>query len=80
MIFILVLMLVGSVLETFSLGLVVPAVGLLIKPNYVQNFPAIDNFLGHPSEVQFAVIAMTSLVAIYLLKSIFLVWSSGVQG
>ena len=42
---ILLLMLVGSVLETFSLGLVVPVVGLLVKPNYVQNFPAIDNFL-----------------------------------
>ena len=79
MIFILLLMLVGSVLETFSLGLVVPAVGLLIKPNYVQNFPSIDNFLGNPSEVQFAVIAMTSLVVIYLLKSAFLVWSSWVQ-
>jgi ABC-type multidrug transport system fused ATPase/permease subunit len=79
MIFILLLMLIGSVLETFSLGLVVPAVGLLIKPNYVQNFPAIDNFLGHPSEVKFAVIAMTSLVVIYLLKSAFLVWSSWVQ-
>lgn len=79
MIFILLMMLVGSVLETFSLGLVVPAVGLLIKPNYVQNFPSIDNFLGNPSEVQFAVIAMTSLVVIYLLKSAFLVWSSWVQ-
>ena len=80
MVFILLLMLVGSVLETFSLGLVVPAVALLVKPNYVQNFPAIDNFLGHPSEIQFAVIAMTSLVVIYLLKSVFLVWSAWVQG
>jgi ABC-type multidrug transport system fused ATPase/permease subunit len=79
MFFILLLMLVGSVLETFSLGLVVPAVGLLVKPNYVQNFPAIDNFLGHPSEVKFAVMAMTSLVVIYLLKSVFLVWSSWIQ-
>ncbi len=73
-------MLIGSVLETFSLGLVVPAVGLLIKPNYVQNFPAIDNFLGHPSEVQFAVIAMTALVIIYILKCSFLLWSAWVQG
>jgi len=79
MVLILLLMLVGSVLETFSLGLVVPAVGLLVKPNYVQNFPAIDNFLGHPSEVQFAVIAMASLVVIYLLKSAFLVWSAWIQ-
>jgi ABC-type multidrug transport system fused ATPase/permease subunit len=80
MVFITLLMLVGSVLETFSLGLVVPAVGLLVRPNYVQNFPAIDNFLGNPSEVQFAVIAMTALVVIYLLKSAFLVWSAWVQG
>ena len=79
MFFILVLMLVGSVLETFSLGLVVPAVGLLVKPNYVENFPTIDEFLGNPTEVQFAVIAMASLVAVYVLKSIFLVWSSWVQ-
>jgi ABC-type multidrug transport system fused ATPase/permease subunit len=79
MFFILLLMLIGSVLETLSLGLVVPAVGLLVKPNYVQNFPAIDNFLGNPSEVKFAVIAMTSLVVIYLLKSAFLVWSAWVQ-
>ena len=76
---ILLLMLVGSVLETFSLGLVVPVVGLLVKPNYVKNFPAIDNFLGHPSEVKFAVIAMTSLVVVYFLKSAFLVWSSWIQ-
>ena len=79
MFFILLLMLVGSILETFSLGLVVPVVGLLVKPNYVQNFPAIDNFLGHPSEVQFAVIAMALLVVIYLLKSTFLVWSAWIQ-
>jgi ABC-type multidrug transport system fused ATPase/permease subunit len=78
-VFVLLLMLVGSVLETFSLGLVVPVVGLLVKPNYVQNFPAIDNFLGHPSEVQFAVIAMTFLVVIYFLKSAFLVWSAWIQ-
>jgi ABC-type multidrug transport system fused ATPase/permease subunit len=57
----------------------VPVVGLLVKPNYVQNFPAIDNFLGHPSEVKFAVIAMTSLVVVYFLKSAFLVWSSWIQ-
>ena len=80
MIFILMLMLVGSVLETFSLSLVVPAVGLLVKPNYIQNFPAIDNLLGHPSEARFAIIAMCSLFVIYLLKSVFLVWSAWVQG
>jgi ABC-type multidrug transport system fused ATPase/permease subunit len=77
--FILLLMVGGSVLEIFSLGLVVPAVGMLVKPNYVQNFPFIDNFLGQPSEQQFAIIAMTVLVVTYILKSAFLVWSAWVQ-
>ena len=75
----LLLMVVGSVLETFSLGLVVPAVGMLVKPDYVQNFPFIDNLLGQPSERKFALIAMAVLVVIYVLKSVFLVWSAWVQ-
>ena len=77
--FILLLMVGGSVLETFSLGLVVPAVGMLVRPNYVRNFPFIDNLLGHPSERQFAIIAMAVLVMTYVAKSTFLVWSAWVQ-
>ncbi len=76
---ILALMLLGTVLETFSLGLVVPAVGLLTQPNYLKKFPAIDDFLGHPSEVQFVVGSMVFIVVVYIVKSAFLIWSLWVQ-
>lgn len=76
---ILILMLLGTVLETFSLGLVVPAVGLLTQPNYLKKFPAMDNLLGNPTEVQFVVGSMVFLVVVYVSKTAFLIWSLWVQ-
>jgi len=76
---ILTLMLLGTVLETFSLGLVVPAVGLLTQPDYLQKFPIVDDFFGHPTEVQFVIGAMVFLVVVYIVKTGFLIWSLWVQ-
>ena len=72
-------MLFGTFLETFSLGLVVPAVGLLTQPNYLKRFPKIDKFLGFPTEVQFVFGAMAFLVVVYIAKTAFLIWSLWVQ-
>ena len=73
------LMLFGTVLETFSLGLVVPVVGLLTKPEYLKSHPRIDEFLNFPSQTQFVVGAMLLLVLVYVVKSIFLIGSLWVQ-
>ena len=72
-------MIVGSVLETLSLGLVVPVVGLLTRPNYIQNFPRINELLGYPTEHQFVIGMMFALVVVYIAKSFFLIWSAWVQ-
>ena len=74
-----VLMIVGSVLETLSLGLVVPVVGLLTRPNYIQNFPRVNELLGYPTEHQFVIGMMFALVVVYIAKSFFLIWSAWVQ-
>ncbi len=74
-----VLMIVGSVLETLSLGLVVPVVGLLTRPNYIQNFPRINELLGYPTEHQFVIGMMFALVVVYIAKSFFLILSAWVQ-
>jgi len=73
------LMLFGTVLETFSLGLVVPVVGLLTKPEYLKSHPRIDELLNYPSQTQFVVGAMLLLVLVYVVKSIFLIGSLWVQ-
>ena len=75
----LLLMLIGSALETLSLGLVVPVVGFLTRPNYLNNFPTINDLLGHPSEIVFIVGTMSFLVVVYIVKSGFLVWATWVQ-
>jgi ABC-type multidrug transport system fused ATPase/permease subunit len=68
-------MLIGSVLETFSFGLIIPLIGMLTQPDYLSKFPTIYNMLGEPSDEAFAVIAMLAMVVLYVFKSIFLVWS-----
>lgn len=72
-------MLVGTVLDTFSLGLVIPAVGLLTRPGYLKEFPSVDEFLGHPSQVQFVIGSMVFLFVFYVAKTAFLIWSLWVQ-
>ena len=73
------LMLFGTVLETFSLGLVVPVVGLLTKSEYLKSHPRIDELLNYPSQTQFVVGAMLLLVLVYVVKSIILIGSLWVQ-
>ena len=75
LVLILFLMLIGSVLETFSFGLIIPLIGMLTQPDYLSKFPTIYNMLGEPSDEAFAVIAMFAMVGLYVFKSIFLVWS-----
>ncbi len=76
---ILFLMLVGTALETLSLGLVVPIVGLLTQQNYLEKLPRLDEFLGYPTQVQFVVGSMVFLVLVYVVKTLFLIWSLWIQ-
>ena len=74
-----VLMLIGTVLEMFSLGLVVPIVGLLTRPDYIDNIPFIVDIFGHPTQAEYITGAMGLLVIVYVVKTIFLVWRIWVQ-
>jgi len=72
-------MLIGSVLETVSLGLIVPAMGALTNPEYLEKFPRINELLGFPSPGRLVAISMGLLVAVYLAKSAFMIWSLWIQ-
>ena len=76
---ILLIMVAGSIFEVLSLGMVVPIIGLLTKPDYVESVPLIRSLFGEISPEKFALIAMISMVVIFTLKSIFLVWKVWVQ-
>jgi len=73
------LILVGMVLETFSLGLVLPLIGLLTNANYQDKYPDFFAFFGNPSQKQILLWGGLGLVGIYAIKNSFLYFSAHVQ-
>ena len=74
-----VLMLLGTVLEMFSLGLVVPIVGLLVNPDYLDRVPFVHSLFGDLTTTQYVLGAMGLLIGVYIVKTIFLIWKTWVQ-
>lgn len=76
--FLLVLMFVGMFLETLSIGLVVPLIGLMMQDDIAIKYPVISPILAYfnnPSQTEMVVAAMAFLIIIYLIKSAFLAFS-----
>lgn len=69
------LMLIGMVLETLGVGLVIPAVALLTRPDFASSYPLFEpalQSLGNPSQKELVVGGMLVLVAVYFVKVLFL--------
>ena len=73
------LLLLGSLLETFSLGLVIPIIGILASGDFSRQFPDVYLFIGNPSRELLTIYALIFLIIVYICKTIFLIWSSWVQ-
>ena len=71
------LLLIGILFEMLSLGMLIPAISLMIKPSIIQNFRILKpilSFFGNPNQKELIIGGMIIIVVIYLLKSIFLVF------
>lgn len=69
------LMFIGMVLETLGVGLVIPAIVLLMQDDIAARYPAAASVLerlGNPSQQALIVGGMLLLVAVYLIKALFL--------
>ncbi|MDP3667901.1 MAG: ABC transporter ATP-binding protein [Sediminibacterium sp.] len=74
-----VLLLVGMLFEMASLGILIPALGLMLKSNIGEEFPILRPLLktlGNPTQVQLVLWGMSILVFVYLIKAIFLIFLS----
>lgn len=74
-IFLLGLMLIGMALETFGIGMVIPALHLMTEPNFAEKYPNLMPllvYLGSPTQVQLVIGGMITLVGVYSVKTIFL--------
>ena len=74
------LMTLGAALETLGIGLVIPAIAVLIQSDPATSYPDLRpllNALGNPTHAQLVAVGLLALVAVYLLKTLFcayLVW------
>jgi ABC-type multidrug transport system fused ATPase/permease subunit len=73
------LILVGMVIETLSLGLILPLIGLLTNSDYQGKYPKVFDFFGNPSDKTLLVAGSLVLVAIYAVKNTFLYFSASIQ-
>ena len=70
-------------LETLSVGMVIPAIGLLLEPNYLNDYRWIRSvleFLGNPSEKQRVILGLILLASVFVLKNTFLFFQVLMQG
>ena len=71
------LMLIGMVLEMLGVGMVVPAVALLIHDEISTAYPALNpilNMLGNPTQETLMIYGMLVLISVYLAKTFFLAY------
>ena len=77
------IILVGMCLETLSVGMVVPALGILISESYFEEIPELLpylEYLGNPPHQELIVIGLSGLAGAFILKNIFLFFQVQFQG
>lgn len=70
-----VLIVAGMLLETLGVGLVIPAITLMMQGGIADRYPEIApviEYLGNPSQADLIAVAVLVLVAVYLIKNLFL--------
>ena len=74
-----IIMLIGAILEAFSVAAILPVVNVVLTPDYVNSSPYISwvyNFFHFPNEKVFGkvfgVAIMVALVVIFIVKNIFI--------
>ena len=83
MFFLLPIILVGMLLETLSVGMVIPALGILMSESYFEEIPVLLPYLenlGNPSHQQLIVFGLSGLAVVFLLKNLFLFFQVQCQG
>jgi ABC-type multidrug transport system fused ATPase/permease subunit len=71
------LMVIGMALETLCTGLVIPAIALMMQQDLATTYPQFQPLLaalGNPTQAELILNVMLGLVAIYLVKNLFLAY------
>ncbi len=75
LIFLTFLLLIGMFFEMLGLGILIPALTLMLSPNIGEKYPFLIPYLeilGNPSHKELIIGGMIFLILVYLIKSLFL--------
>jgi ABC-type bacteriocin/lantibiotic exporter with double-glycine peptidase domain len=81
-IFLIILVFIGMLFEMLSLGILLPFLSIVLKPNAADVYPMLKTFLkliGNPTHIFFIFLCLISLVGIYILKTVFVIYSTWEQ-
>ena len=76
LVFLVLLLFVGMLFEVLGLGILVPAISLLLDSDFIQKYPEAAHvmaFLGGLSQREFTFLFLGFVVFIYIVKTLFLV-------
>lgn len=79
---IVVLMLIGGLLESLGVGLIVPVMSVVLNPSVAEGEGLLARFyrmMGFAAPAQMAVFFMVALIAVFVVKNIFLYFVNVVQ-
>ena len=83
MLLLLPVVMVGMILETLSVGIVIPALGILLSENYLDQFSFLTPLLqslGEPSHELLVIFGLCGLASAFFLKNIYLYFQVSCQG
>ena len=70
-----VLLMIGMFFEMAGLGILVPSIGVMLNSDVGSKYPALKpllNVLGNPSQLRLIMLGLTTMVSVYLVKTVFL--------
>jgi len=73
------LMVIGMLYEMAGLGILIPALSLMLNPDIAKEYPSVQpllDALGNPTQTQLVIWGMSTLVMVYLTKAVFLIFLS----
>ena len=82
-IIVLILILIGTLMEMLGVGIIIPVLAFLLGTDINIAYPAIIpllNLIGNPSQKELIFIGISLMIVLYLLKFIYLIFLSYIQG
>lgn len=75
-------MIIGAILEAIGIGAILPLISIMGKPDFFKVYPNIARYagiFGVTTYIQFIIASTFLLLALYIIKNIYLAWQNKLQ-